>query len=63
MMTRKDYIKTADILKSFSQEIHPQVFEDIVDMFAEYFHGDNENFDKAKFEKRCGVDELGLIDA
>ena len=46
-MTRKDYIKTADILKSFSQEIHPQVFEDIVDMFAEYFHGDNENFDKA----------------
>ena len=62
-MTRKDYVKTANILKSFSDEIPSRVFEDMVDLFAEYFHGDNENFDKAKFEKACGVDELGKIPA
>ena len=62
-MTRKDYIKTSNILRGFSQEIHPQVFEDMVDLFCDWFQSDNENFDKAKFEKACGVDELGLIDA
>lgn len=63
VMTRKDYIKTANILKSFSQEIHVAVFEDIVEEFAQYFASENENFDKPKFEKACGVDELELIDA
>ena len=63
MMTRKDYVKTAEILKSFSEEIHPAVFEDIVDLFSDYFLADNERFDKARFETACGVDELGLIDA
>jgi hypothetical protein len=63
VMSRKDYVKTANILKGFSQEIHPQVFEDMVDLFCDWFQSDNENFDKAKFEKACGVDELGLIDA
>ena len=62
-MTRKDYVKTASILKGFSQEIHPQVYEDMVDLFADWFLSDIENFDKARFEKACGVDELGLIDA
>ena len=62
-MSKKDYIKTANILKGFSQEIHPQVFEDMVDLFCDWFGSDNENFDKARFEKACGVDELGLIDA
>ena len=63
MMTRKDYIKTAYILKEFSQEIPQKTYEDMVDMFADWFAGDNENFDKARFEKACGVDELGLIPA
>jgi hypothetical protein len=63
VMTKKDYIKTSNILRGFSQEIHPQVFEDMVDLFCDWFQSDNENFDKAKFEKACGVDELGLIDA
>ena len=62
-MTKKDYIKTANILKGFSEEIHPQVFEDIVEEFAQFFLSDNERFDKAKFEKACGVDEIGLIPA
>ena len=63
MMTRKDYIETANILKGFADEIHPQVFEDLVEEFAQYFLSDNDRFDKAKFEKACGVDELGLIPA
>lgn len=63
MMTRKDYIKTAEILKGFVDEIHPQVFEDIVEEFAQFFLSDNDRFDKAKFEKACGVDEIGLIPA
>lgn len=60
-MTRKDYVKTAEILKGFSQEIHPQVFEDLVEEFAIFFDADNDRFDKARFEKACGIDELGLI--
>jgi len=62
-MTRKEYIKVSNILKSFSDEIHPQVFEDLVEEFAQYFGSDNERFDKARFEKACGVDELGFIPA
>jgi hypothetical protein len=63
MMTRKDYVKTSDILRGFSEEIHPAVFEDLVEEFAQYFAADNERFDKARFEKACGIDELGLIPA
>jgi len=37
MMTRKDYVKTAEILKGFSDEIHPAVFEDLVEEFCQYF--------------------------
>jgi hypothetical protein len=61
MMTRKDYVETANILKSFSNEIHPQVFEDLVEQFSFYFSSDNERFDKARFETACGIDEIGLI--
>ena len=63
MMTRKDYVKTSNILKGFSDEIHPAVFEDLVEEFAQYFQADNDRFDKARFEKACGIDELGLINA
>ena len=63
MMTRKDYVKTAEILKGFVDEVHPAVFEDLVEEFSQFFLSDNDRFDKAKFEKACGIDELGLIDA
>jgi hypothetical protein len=32
-----------------------------VEEFAQYFLADNERFDKARFEKACGIDEIGLI--
>ncbi len=61
--TRKDYIGTSNILAGFADEIHPQVFEDLVEEFAQWFSADNERFDKARFEKACGIDEIGLIPA
>jgi hypothetical protein len=62
-MTRKDYIQTANILKSFVDEMSPNTYEDLVDTFATWFKSDNENFDLARFEKACGIDEIGLIPA
>ena len=61
MMTRKDYVKTAEILKGFSEDIHPQVFEDLVEEFCQFFKSDNDRFDFARFEKACGIDEIGLV--
>ena len=60
-MTRKDYIQTANILKSFADEIPQTTYEDLVDTFADWFKADNENFDFARFEKACGIDEIGLV--
>ena len=62
-MTRKDYIKTANILKSFVDEIPQTTYEDLVNEFAELFKSDNDNFDFARFEKACGIDEIGLVKA
>jgi len=62
-MTRKDYIETANILKSFVDEISPKTYEDLVNEFAEWFKSDNDNFDFARFEKACGIDEIGLVSA
>ena len=42
MMTRKDYIATAEILKYVSNKTHPAVFSKIVNDFAEMFAIDNE---------------------
>ena len=60
-MTRKDYIQTANILKEFVDEIPQTTYEDIVDLFCQWFKSDNPNFDYARFEKACGIDEIGLV--
>ncbi len=60
-MTRKYYIQTANILKEFVNEIPQTTYEDLVNEFAEWFKADNENFDFARFEKACGIDEIGLV--
>jgi len=54
MMTRKDYISTAEILKYASNKTHPAVFSKMVIDFAEMFAKDNERFDAAKFLKASG---------
>jgi hypothetical protein len=63
MMTRKDYIKTANILAGFVDEVPQTTYEDLVQEFSEWFKSDNENFDFARFEKACGIDEIGLVPA
>ena len=42
MMTRKDYIATAEILKYASNKTHPALFSKMVNDFAEMFAKDNE---------------------
>lgn len=58
MMTRKDYVATADILDTLvstvSEENLPEVL-DAVDAFADMFAKDNERFDRTRFLDACGV--------
>jgi hypothetical protein len=54
MMTRKDYIATAEILKYASDKTHPALFSKIVNDFAEMFAKDNERFDVTRFHEASG---------
>ena len=51
MMTRKDYIATAEILKYVSDKTHPAVFSKMVVDFAEMFAKDNPRFDVKRFHE------------
>jgi len=54
MMTRKDYVATANILHGFKDLIGDQLlFEDLVDEFSLMFESDNERFDHVKFFNAC----------
>ena len=54
MMTRKDYVATAEILHGFKDLIGDQlVFEDLVDEFSLMFESENERFDHVKFFNAC----------
>ena len=57
MMTRKDYISTANILWSFCEVMTNEDHCDIVEEFARMFHVDNPKFDRKKFREACGVYE------
>jgi hypothetical protein len=49
MMTRKDYVKIAEILNSYHLDIDAQVFEDLLSDFQIFFKKDNSNFDTTRF--------------
>ena len=51
MMTRKDYISTAEILNYMSNKTHPALFSKVVNDFAEMFAKDNPRFDVNKFHE------------
>jgi len=53
MMTRKDYVETAQIIKFGSDKIHPAIFSKMVVDFAMMFAKDNPRFDANKFYKAC----------
>jgi len=58
MMTRKDYVATAQILNSFQNSIDRLTFEDLVDEFSNMFSADNERFQFDKFYAACSKTEL-----
>jgi hypothetical protein len=49
MMTRKDYVTTANILNSYAKSIRPEIWVDLVEDFVEMFQNDNPNFDTERF--------------
>jgi len=53
MMTRKDYVATAEIINSYADEIKLTVLEDLVNDFIEMFSADNERFDSDRFWEEC----------
>lgn len=53
MMTRKDYVTTAEILNSYGAEMRLEVLEDLVNDFIEMFAADNERFDSDRFWEAC----------
>jgi len=54
MMTRKDYVKTAEILSSYKDLIADSfTYEDLVDEFASMFEEDNPRFDSQRFWEAC----------
>ncbi len=55
MMTRKDYVATAEILKSYSGLIEQFAFEDLVYDFSDMFLSDNPRFNPMTFKIACGL--------
>ncbi len=55
MMTRKDYIETANNLLAYEDVIEDVVYLDLVTAFAIQFANDNPNFNRSKFFQACGV--------
>jgi hypothetical protein len=59
MMTRKDYVATANILNTYVDQIDFLIMSEIADGFAEYFENDNPNFDYQKFIDAVFEERLG----
>lgn len=61
-MSRKDYINVSDILNENKNRIEPDVFQDLVEDFSDFFFKDNLNFSPNRFEMACyGNDEGGDV--
>jgi len=59
MMTRKDYIATAEILKTYSEAMDSFFVEDLVNDFADMFAEDNDRFNRVRFWEACNwLDEV-----
>ena len=55
MMTRKDYVATAEILKTFAKGYMESSadYDELFEEFAEMFEADNPNFKIDAFRKAC----------
>ena len=60
MMTRKDYVATAEILNEFRDLIIDEIiFADLVDEFSAMFEVDNERFLHETFVNACYKELVG----
>jgi hypothetical protein len=59
MMTRKDYVQTANILNEFVDVIDFTILADIAEQFADYFTSDNDRFDHQRFIDAVFADKAG----
>jgi DNA-binding MarR family transcriptional regulator len=63
MMTRKDYVATAEILAGFREDLlsigdkGEHIFTCLIEEFSEMFLADNERFMADRFEDACWGDE------
>jgi len=56
-MSRKDYVKFAEMLRTIPLEGPALCFwKDVRDRIADIFAADNPNFDRERFEKACQDD-------
>jgi hypothetical protein len=53
MMTRKDYVATAQILNDYKHLIDSRVFQHIITDFMMMFEDDNPRFDADRFFDAC----------
>jgi len=53
MMTRKDYVRTAQIINSVHFFVNDNVSLHLINSFADYFQADNPRFDRQKFIQAC----------
>lgn len=51
MMTRKDYIATANILSAVRETVSPEIHSELIEKFSSMFASDNPRFDRSRFEK------------
>jgi hypothetical protein len=58
MMTRKDYVKVAGILKKYRSVIGTQDYSELCNDFADYMEDDNPKFQDLVFIDACGVEEV-----
>jgi len=53
-MTRKDYIKAADMIKEFREHTEiPEIASSMENVFAKFFREDNYRFDEKRFRDAC----------
>ena len=55
MMTRKDYVATAEILSDWADTMDYTTLYALAKDFSDYFAKDNPNFDRSRFFSAVGI--------
>ena len=61
MMTRKDYVKVAQILSDYQEVIEADEYYSMVMDFGKMMKLDNTRFDLSRFMVACGIDMKALV--